>query len=53
MLLTVYIGIGLVDAFNGGKDYFKNWQILLWICLPLYFLGSWAIDKNKKMEGKK
>jgi len=29
ILLVTYIGIGLVDAFNGGENFTKNWMIIL------------------------
>lgn len=53
MLLTIWIGLMLIDAFTGGAKYTRQWWILLAIVFPLYALGHWAIDKNKEMEAKK
>lgn len=50
-LLPVYFGISLIDAFNGGKNFFNQWLILLFIGLPLYVAGKWAIEKLEKKEG--
>jgi len=47
LLLTLYIGSTLGDAFTGGENFFRDWLIILFICLPFYLLGSWTLYKNK------
>ena len=51
MLLGIYLGIGLVDAFNGGEFFFRDWRLILVFVLPLCFLAYWGIDKNIEKGG--
>ncbi len=50
-ILVIYMGIGLVDAFKGGNSFSKNWYVIIFICFPLFLIGSWAINRNKKKGG--
>ena len=53
IVIAAFVGVAFYDAFFGGKNFMKEWLIIIVVVLPLYIVLSICIERLEKKEGIK